>query len=72
MYNFNSCRGWRVNFPRNFDMYVSHLNSLNLIRGYHAKPQEDVVDSNKEQVGTLATISITLSDFGTLFTSACV
>lgn len=60
-------------FPDNFDMYISHLRSLNLIDSSGVK-QDFIYDNDnpKKQIGTKNKLAIFPTDFGLLFLRACL
>lgn len=63
-------------FVQHFDMYISHLVSLNLAKwpivhqeGIYEESQDS---TSKKQIGTLEKTKIHLTDFGRLFVKACI
>lgn len=61
-------------FIQHFEMYISHLKSLNLVDWSIMKeePIWDETDTNKEQKGLLTKTKIYLTEFGNLFVDACI
>lgn len=63
-------------FIEHFDMYVSHLESLNLLKwsilSEEAIWEEDEIQNNKKQNGIYTKTRIYLTKFGTLFVKACI
>lgn len=57
-------------FPEHFEMYISHLKSLDLL--FWRKLNEDAIHENGSQTGTYIKTHIELTQFGELFVKACV
>lgn len=60
----------KLTFPDKFEMYYEHLESLNLII-WPVEKQVPIVENNV-QTGITRYSNITTTDFGKLFTKACV
>ncbi len=60
----------KLAFPEHFDMYISHLKSLDLV--FWRKLNEDAIHENGKQTGTFINTHIELTKFGSLFVKACV
>lgn len=58
-------------FPNNFDMYLEHLQKLDLICVTQKKFQPILAPDNKEQIGGMDTYTIGFTSFGKLFLKAC-
>lgn len=61
----------KFNFPANFQMYYSHLESLNLIN-WPVLREEYPKNEKGEQNAWIRHTKIMLSDFGKLFVKACI
>ncbi len=59
-----------MTLPEQIDLYVSHLQSLNLIQ-WHTSNDEPILDINKKQIGSRRYNKVMLTDFGYLFVHAC-
>jgi hypothetical protein len=57
-------------FPEHFEMYISHLKSLDLL--FWRKLNEDAIHENGSQTGTYIKTQIELTQFGNLFVKACI
>lgn len=57
-------------FPEHFDMYISHLKSLDLV--FWRKLNEDPIHEDRKQTGTYIKTHIELTQFGELFVKACI
>jgi len=57
--------------PDAFGLYYNHLESLSLVR-WPIYNQEPIFDSNHQQTGTREFSRIHLTEFGILFTEACI
>jgi hypothetical protein len=60
----------KLAFPEHFNMYVSHLKSLDLV--YWRKLNEDAIYENRKQTGISIKTQVKLTEFGSLFVEACV
>jgi hypothetical protein len=62
-------------FIEHFDMYISHLESLNLLKWTVVSDEaiwEEENTNNRKQTGTLSKTKIYLTKFGKLFVKACI
>lgn len=60
-------------FPQNYEIYLDHLNSLNLLVFVTKEPQEHVFEGEPpRQVGNIIKRHVRLSGFGKLLAKACV
>lgn len=57
--------------PDNLDLYYSHLESLNLV-SWPVYKQDPIRDTNGQQTGIRRYSRMHLTDFGRLFTNACL
>lgn len=66
----------KMTFVEHFDMYISHLESLNLLKWsvMSEEPifENDDLNNNKKQKGTYRKTKIYLTKFGDLFVKACI
>ena len=64
----------KLTFLEHFDMYISHLESLNLVTWpiMEQDPILEEIDGKKTQTGILSKSIIQLSKFGDLFVKACI
>lgn len=66
----------KMTFVEHFDMYISHLESLDLLK-WSVMSEEpvweyDVINNDKKQNGTYRKTKIYLTKFGELFVQACI
>lgn len=60
----------QFNFPDNFELYVTHLESLSLAKW--AVEKQTPINLNNKQVGIKRHSVIKLTDFGKMFVEACI
>jgi hypothetical protein len=61
----------KLSFPENFFLYINHLHSLGLA-GCWQSGNQIPISENQQQVGTKIISKCKLTDFGRLFTNACI
>ncbi|MFA4868091.1 MAG: Abi-alpha family protein [Pedobacter sp.] len=61
----------RFNFPKNFDMYYSHLESLSLVT-WPVYDTKYPTNEENVQIGIEKFTKILLTDFGKLFVNSCI
>ncbi|SEN11566.1 protein of unknown function [Mucilaginibacter gossypiicola] len=60
----------KIVFLENFNMYIEHMKSLNLV--FWQKTHEEAIRVEKKQTGTYIHTQIELTEFGSWFVKACI
>jgi hypothetical protein len=60
----------KITFVNNFNMYIKHMEALNLI--FWRKIDEKAIYEDGKQTGTFINTQIELTEFGFLFVKACI
>lgn len=61
----------QILFFEHFDMYIHHMESLNLVEWKIAN-EKAILDNIEKQIGVETATMVELTDFGYLFVSACI